>query len=420
MNASMNKIIRYVLMGVVLLIVLALLWWFFFLRGAQEKIEATDAARGKTENTPAFRNAVGSTYENVAGNSGFGGIIASLPLLSDSSAGTSTAALPRLSQVTKTPVAGSAFVETRREGSTTTTIIRFVERGTGYILEANPATGALTRITNTLVPRIYEALVGKDGIVVLRSLDEGGQVVTAIGRATSTSSNGGELSSLSMAPLPQNIRSIAIRPDNSLIYVVPTNEGAAVMRQEEGKEATRIAALGVSEWQVRPFLDATLLTQHPTSNAMNYVYVLEDEGVLRKIMPPARDLFVLPKENSSALLYSTGFSLYGRIGATTSTVVLPVRTSAEKCVWAPGVALTAYCAVPQTLPGFSLDTWRRGEAYTRDAWWRIDVSAGQAEELYSPENATIDVESPGIDLSGSYIVFMNRIDKSLWSLRIAE
>ncbi|RJR12874.1 hypothetical protein C4585_02845 [Candidatus Parcubacteria bacterium] len=413
-----NTLLRFGLLGILVIVILVLVGWFFFLRGYQGEIAAFDAARGGGEDTPTFRNSIGSTYENVAGNSGFGGIIATLPTLSDTSSATGTPALPRLWQITKNPVAGAGFIEKRETGIATSTGVRFVERGTGYILEADPMTGTLSRITNTLVPRIYEALIGKNGAVILRSLDEGGNVVTAIGHATSTPSDGEGLGSLVVTPLSQNIRSITVLPDGDFLYLVASANGATVMRKEGGKEAEGIAALGVSGWHIRSYSDVTLLTQNPSSNTVNHAYTLGEGGALVETVPPARDLYVLPRENSSALLYSAGFSLYGRIGATTSTITLPVRTTAEKCVWAPGTSLIAYCAVPQTSPTSALDAWRRGEMHTRDGWWRIDVSAGQAEQLYAPENAVIDVENPSIDSSGSYLLFMNRIDKSLWSLRV--
>lgn len=424
-----NNLIRFGFLGIIVVVILVLAGCFFFLRGSQGEITAFDAARGGGEDAPTFRNSIGSTYENVAGNSGFGGIIATLPVLSDASNATGTPALPRLWQITKNPVAGAGFIEKRDTGIATSTGIRFVERGTGYILEANPATGVLSRLTNTLTPRIYESLIGKDGAVILRSLNEEGGVVTAIGQATGTSSGEEGLGSLVVTPLAQNIRSITVLPDGDLLYLVASANGAAVMQKKEGKEAERVATLGISGWQIRSYADVTLLTQNPVSNTVNYVYTLGEGGALIETVPAARDLFALPREGSSALLYSSGFSLYAQIGATTSTITLPVRTTAEKCVWAPagqsplggaGASLTAYCAVPQTLPTSALDLWRRGEMHTRDAWWRIDVSAGQAEQLYAPENAVIDVENPHIDPSGSYLLFMNRIDKSLWSLRISD
>jgi len=77
--------------------------------------------------------------------------------------------------------------------------------------------------------------------------------------------------------------------------------------------------------------------------------------------------------------------------------------------------------VPQRpTPADFLDLWHRGEVHTADAWWRVDMSAGSTELLYSPGDIMLDVESPVIDDEGEYIAFMNAADKSLWLLRIKE
>ena len=67
-----------------------------------------------------------------------------------------------------------------------------------------------------------------------------------------------------------------------------------------------------------------------------------------------------------------------------------------------------------------MEEWYRGALHTSDAWWKIDVSAGTAQTLYTPDSGTsFDAEHPVIDESGGYIAFTNAADKSLWMLRIA-
>jgi hypothetical protein len=121
-------------------------------------------------------------------------------------------------------------------------------------------------------------------------------------------------------------------------------------------------------------------------------------------------------------------------------VSLPIKTISEKCVWAPsnapqsgapgghsvaqnviaGKELVAYCAVPVSpVSGTYLRDWYRGAVHSEDSWWKVDVSAGTVERIFSPDaNLSLDVENPSIDGNGSYIAFMNAADKSLWMLRI--
>jgi hypothetical protein len=155
-----TKIIRYGFFAIIILVIIGLVWWYFFLRAQESALEATDLSRGAGIEPPSFGDMTGSNYGNITAN---------LPTDTDSKIGTSEthAALPQLWQVTRSPVAGAGFFTPLQKSTSlsaatssaqTGSAVRFVERGTGYVLEANTRTGALTRLTNTLVPRVYEAL----------------------------------------------------------------------------------------------------------------------------------------------------------------------------------------------------------------------------------------------------------------------
>src|SRR3989344_6044328 len=134
-----TKIVRYILMASVVFLLLGLLWWYFFLRSQSQTITSSDSARGYDTGAASFQNAIGSTYNNiVSGISSF---------INDSDTwGTGKGSAPKqLWHVTKTPVAGMSFV-----GSGATLRLRFVERSTGQILEADPADGTVVRLTDKL------------------------------------------------------------------------------------------------------------------------------------------------------------------------------------------------------------------------------------------------------------------------------
>jgi hypothetical protein len=313
------------------------------------------------------------------------------------------------------------------KGSTTPSTVRFVERGTGYVLDADPVSGTLARLTNTLVPRVYEALVGPNGVVVLRGFDdETGFVLTNTAQATSTLVSG-EPSVLLLSALPQDIRNIALSPSGEeILDLIEQSPGFSIVRAVwDGESPRRIASVGISGWHMRWLLDGrVILTQNATEGASSYVYELDEDGNLSSLVPGGSTVALLPRADSSALIYgsaSGNSALVARVDANTSAATLPIRTPIDKCVWAPGAELVAYCAVPTALPSSNLNARLRGEVHTADTWWKVDVSAGRAELLYNPGgNVSIDVENPKIDALGNYIAFMNARDKSLWLLRIAE
>ena len=415
------KIVRYVLIAVIVVALIGLLSWYFFLRAEGGALRARDEGRGAGMPPPSFGNVIGSTYGNIVEN------ISSLVGGGEKSDATATP--PRLWQITKTPVAGMGFVARGEfaKGSTTPSTVRFVERGTGYVLDADPVSGTLARLTNTLVPRVYEALVGPNGVVVLRGFDdEAGFVLTNTAQATSTLASG-EPSVLLLSALPQDIRNIALSPSGEeILYLIEQSPGFSIVRAAwDGESPRRIASVGISGWLMRWLPDGrVILTQNATEGAPSYVYELDEDGSLSPLVPGGSALALLPRADSSALIYgsaSGNSALVARVDANTSAATLPIRTPIDKCVWAPGMELVAYCAVPTALPSSNVSTRFRGEIHTADTWWKVDVSAGRTELLYNPGgNVGIDVENPAIDALGNYIAFMNARDKSLWLLRVAE
>ncbi|MBI2610642.1 hypothetical protein HYW60_01760 [Candidatus Kaiserbacteria bacterium] len=401
------SIIQYVLIALVVVMLAALAGWYFFLKEERTNITEEDVGRGIGLPQP-FSEQIGSTYENIVSSFStlVGGIIQS-----------EENGLPRLTQVGKTPTAGHAFVQ--RDGVSQ---LRFVERGSGYIFDVSPETGALERLTNTLVPRTYEALVAGDR-VIMRGIDEAGAVATVAGEI-STSTSPQAPATLKQRRLVNNIRSIAMDPSGAeLFYIVDTLQGSAGIRTSwDEKKQKKIFDSAVLGWQIDFLSDGRITAvENASDNAAGHAYLVR-ENSLQPIVENVQGLTFLPHPKLSAHLYGSSaqnVSLFARTDAI-STVLLPIRTVADKCVWAPS-ALTAYCAVPQQLPPTNfLDAWYRGEMHTSDAWWKVDVSANAAEPLYGSANTTFDVEEPAIDANGNYIAFGNAIDKTLWLLRIEE
>ena len=428
----MTTIIRYSLVALVVVILSLLAWWYVFLSSKEDSLQTSDLGRGAGITPPSFGEAIGSTYNNISENvSSFIERVGSQ---------NSEKTPPRLRQVTRTPVAGMDFVLRKANTqtiasnalSTSTSALRFVERGTGYIFDSALDTQALVRITNTLVPQTYEALVAKNGGVILRNL-EADTVVTSFASATSTMLKGDTAAPLSLSPLPKNIRGIAFSPSGEeILYTLEEQGGGtSLMRAgKKGEKARRVATLGIVGWQLKWLPDNRIvLVQNAEEGIAGYSYELKTNGMLEPLIGNISGLVLsLPIKapgaaKAGALLYSSSalnLTLSARANAAASTATLPIRTTADKCAWNPVETLIAYCAVPQTSLGGNTGKWFRGEVHTTDTWWKIDVGSGRAEILYAPEGGLgLDVESPTIDPEGTYIAFLNGADKSLWLLRLS-
>ena len=412
-----TTILRYALVALAISIVIGLAWWYFFLNAKGAAVEEADAGRGAGLNAPSFGSAIGSTYDNI---------LSSLATLAGNTDGEETTTPPRLSQVSKTPTAGLGFT-----GNSTSTALRFVERSTGYVLEVEPKTGVVARLTNTLIPRVYEAEVARDGRVIERFLDgNSGAVATILGSIPAASSTAGDtLRALVQTRLPDGIRSIAFAPEGKeVFYIAPdTADGAVGVRAaSDGTKPQEIFSSPILGWQANWLQDGRIiLVQNASDGVLGHAYELGKGGSLSPLVSPTPGLTILARTSSSALIFgaSSGSSLTlsAQLDKKSSISALPLRTVADKCVWSPSEQFIVFCAVPQRpTPANFLDLWHRGEVHTADAWWRVDMSAGSTELLYSSGDIMLDVENPAIDDEGDYIAFMNAVDKSLWLLRVKE
>ncbi len=404
MKQNLILILEYSGIAAIVLLVFGLGGWYLFLRAQTEDIRSASEARGFGSGIPTFTEAIGSTLANIA--SGFGG--GSEPKVEQQRRA------PQLWQVNTTPTAGMAFVAT--------STLRFLERSTGYLFDADPATSAVTRLSNTLIPKVYEAEISGEHVAG-RGLDSEGMIVSFTA-TLETSTTTGSIGQLHAAPLRAGTLAIEGAGEDALLTLVSSGSGSALMSSAwDGAEPETLLSSALPAWRVIAVPGKIVLAELPASGIPGSAYELSS-GVLSPLVRSIPGLIVLPRATSSALLYSSSSganaSLFARASGSSSTIELPVKTLADKCVWAPGARLVAYCAVPHTIPDAYLDARLRGEAHTSDAWWVVDIGAGSAEPLYSPESEglLLDIAEPRINDAGTYIAFKNSADQSLWMLRI--
>ena len=414
-----SNIFKYILAGIVVVILGGVAGWYVFIQRQIATTQATDAARGLGTTAPSFSSGSGQSgvFGGSAGNSS-GFTVSGTSTIQTGNAGS---AAPRLWHITTSPVAGIGF-------SASSTLLYFVERSNGNMLSADQSLSKITRITNTLFPKVYEAYFSDDGSVVLRWITDAGSISTFAGHAASTSREVGAPGELEGIALASNIASIAVKSNTSqLFWLLPggLNGVTGITSDWKGGSQKKLFASGLRGWRTTWLPDGMIyLLQNPTDDLPGYAFRLSTSGTLTPVLSGIPGLTVLPRTNSTALLYGSSagglLSLYTQTDDTASPVRLSVRTVADKCVWAPGKALVAYCAVPQSLSSAAfLRGWYSGALHTADAWWKIDASAGTAEIVYRPDsNLTLDVENPVIDSTGNYIAFMNGVDESPWMLRI--
>jgi hypothetical protein len=409
----MNPRLRYILVGLVVLLLLALGAWYLFISGRIGALRDIGEGRGLGSAIPSFTGPSGSTFENLVSGLGF----QSAPAVEGPQAP------PRLWRVQSTPVAGHGFLQS----TTTESVVRFMERSTGYLFDADTVTGAVERRTNTLVPRVYEAFFSPNGSVIARTLSEGELAQTTA--ATVVQGTSTELADLSELSLGEDV--FAVLPSiQEEIFVSLVSDGAfhALIRSGwDGSDPERIARLALRNWHMSWLEDNSIvIAQSPASGLSGSAYRLFPDGTQALLARNVPGLTIAAHPSSGAVLIGSDsglLTLSAKLDGAPPTP-LSLRTTAEKCVWAPGDDLIAYCAAPGTIQSNRfLDDWHQGKVHTSDTWWKVNARDGTTEFLLSPEselNILIDVERPIMNAAGTHISFMNARDKSLWVLRVED
>ena len=405
-------LVRLVAMGVGVLALGGLLGWYYFLHGAEIQTGTQNAARGYGSEAPSFEGPAGSTNQYAA--TSLGGSFTS-----------TTTPVGRLWQVSQVPAAGFAWQ------SVSVPTLRFVERSSGNVLEGAPSSGTVLRLTNTLRPQIYQALVTADGSILERSIDDTGAIITYAGTiASSTSPSSTSTPDMLRGEiLPANIRAITADPfTDTLYYTIEGASGASLVSTNwVGEKQKKLFSSAIEGWRLLGAgTGGVVLLEAPLDNSLGYAY--RETGGSLSLLAEAPGLTVLPNASTTALIFGSSqggvLTLFSQSSASATPQKLSIQTVADKCAWVPGKSLTAYCAVPKQLSSKQfLDDWYKGIVHTSDAFYEIDASTGSATLLYDPSSdiaSQLDVENPIVDSSGQYIAFMNATDQSLWILRIAQ
>lgn len=402
---NLSSILYFVTAALVVIMIGGLAGWYLFVNREINETRASDSARG-------FQS--GSAF----GESRSAGFETPLSGVAGESATTSTQAAkraPRLWQVSEEAVAGFGFRATSSE-------LLSVESASGNVFRANPETSEIARLTSTLYPRVAEAIVRSEG-VVLRFLE--GETVQTLVAMYATSTDPKESQVLKGTYIAPGILDINATPNRTLTYLIPDAAGSAIMQTDwKGAAPKKLFSSPLLDWNMQTAPDgAVVLVQKTTDGMAGYSFTLSG-SILTPLESGIAGLTVAPRAGGARLYSSSDgtLRLFARISASAESTLLPIRTVADKCVWAPGNIPVAYCAVPQNIPSAQyLENRDQGAAHSIDAWYRIHAINGTADPLFTPDpGLALDVEQPVIDPSGSYIAFRNAADRSLWMLRIAQ
>lgn len=334
-----------------------------------------------------------------------------------------------LFQISQTPVSGAIVLN-----KSSSTSVRYVDRATGHIYDVNLETLEKTKVTNQTLPKIYEAYFRGDGnTVLLRSLKDDSDTVENLSLAltppsskiSTSSPEESMLYSASSTVLRGEIGSVAVS-GNTLFYVLK-DASSIVSSAFNGTGLQTLLTSPFKDWRIAVGGNVTIYTK-ASSNASGYAYTLNASGGLTRLLGPLNGLTALPSVSGNKVLYSYNDKgetrLFAKNTANGNNAELSAPTFAEKCVWSKFRPALVYCGSPSNEIGVNEpDNWYKGVSSFSDRIWSFDTDLELAEVLIEPRailGAEVDVLRPMLSPNEDYFVFINKIDLSLWALKLGE
>ncbi|HEY1037608.1 MAG TPA: hypothetical protein VGE62_03415 [Candidatus Paceibacterota bacterium] len=376
--------------------------------------------------------------------------------------GTSTVptVVPKLRKISVSPVAGFSFVNKDIFASSTRNIepedtsrtggrviapqtpriigteekIRYVDRAYGHVFETSTSTLETVRLSNTTIPKIYEAaFVEKGNSIIFRNLigstDVIGTRYASLVKATTTDEGDTEMMT-ELKDLTANLLQVAVSPAKNQLFSIQKEGVTGFLSTPDGGAIQNILEIPFREWLVQwPEARTIVLTSKPSGFFPGYAYVLNPQNrSMTRILGGINGLTTSMSPDGNKLIYSRSdagtFSLLSFDRRTGESFDLQTKTLPEKCVWANTEADTIYCAVPENIAFNTYpDVWYQGRITFSDSLWKLNIATREARlisRLQDEAKEIVDVQSMRISADDGYLLFDNKINLSLFGYQLKE
>lgn len=219
--------------------------------------------------------------------------------------------IPKLRKISNEPVSGAIIFNV---GSTS--VIRFVEKGTGNVYEAQSDSVNITRLTNTTIPKIIRSFWLPDGSGFLaQTLVPDSEIIETsfvkLNKTTSSSTTENlNLFETKVSKLPTGIKEISIKPDGSKIFYYTIKEPFSTwfIANPDGTNSTPIQSSALTEWLPNWFNQNLIEMENKSSGStITYSYIYDQTNkTFKKNGIASFGLSVNPKNNKEFSLFSSG------------------------------------------------------------------------------------------------------------------
>lgn len=360
--------------------------------------------------------------------------------------------IPRLRQLSQVPTAGSIAFERKgnlsrqtigQDGSEQTTtentvIFRYIERATGHLYEAREDSLTQIRLSNTTIPKVFDASFSNDGErALLKILKEDQETIDTLS-ASVVSKSTTSVETYRVEPdgfslegtfLSQNIISSDISKDG-LAYLLSNNSGGSSLITSTFTDLSKkiIFESPLKNWMIdRVNSNNILITNKADSRVSGFSYLVNSQnGSFNKIVGDLTGLTTLMSPNAKWLLYSVSrnneLDLYALNTEDDKVINLGINTLPEKCVFSIKSEDVLFCGAPNQAPRVALpETWYQGRVNFDDNIWKINLSLETYDQILGDKEEvddSFDVIKPTLSPNDDFVLFINKRDLTLWSLEI--
>ncbi|MES2060080.1 MAG: hypothetical protein V4438_03555, partial [Patescibacteria group bacterium] len=237
--------------------------------------------------------------------------------------------IPRLRQLATVPTSGDIIltrqvdvIKERVKTKETQYFVRYMDRASGHVFDIRTDSPAALEISNTTIPKVYDAIFTPDGnSIITRLLSEANpdQILTYFvsmkdkktGIASSTNENKtvGDIGTLSKTGLKEtsgtylapDIKEIALSPSGSKILSLydTADGGKLAVSAPSGSSEKTVFTHPLREWLLNFAGESkVILTTKPSGNVNGFAYSLDlASGGLTKVMGDIAGLTVLPNKD---------------------------------------------------------------------------------------------------------------------------
>jgi hypothetical protein len=360
-----------------------------------------------------------------------------------------TASIPSFRQLSKVPTSGSVsferetapepFFDEIKKATTTPsksfeTVFRYIERSTGHIYETTERTLSQTRVSNTTIPRVYEAFFDKTGDkVVLRYVGDDNKtietfladIVKPVSTATSSKQEVGTLEGKFLDPSISHL----ITTNNELVYsyIIPgETKSSQIFSQPFVFQAPKLLHKSdLSQVLIsKPNNSLLTLTTKADSRVPGFLFFVDiATGVIKTLIDDSFGLTTLTSPDGKTVLFSessgAGFKTSVLDVTTREVDYFSLNTLTEKCIWSETNKNILYCAAPENIPFAKYpEDWYQGKKSFNDKVWRIDTELESYTEILNPKKETgqdFDIIKPVLTTGDEYLMFINKNNLTLWS-----